>query len=283
MAGFQGDLKVLVDALPINCHASPDSEACCQAILRDALFTTVRSMGFLFVRFSCWRKEVSSNGEFPDSFSINFSNFPEAWEARYESEAYYLYDPVVEKLAQSANERLVFGTWEDARIESLINPEKNAVKEHKIQNMMDDIGLCGLNSGCFMMYNTGLKRFVMSIASDWSAHRLQEYAADRSVYAMMFSIMSILSNGMALAEQCQHYQMNIRVGGSSPVRLTGRQKEVLQTFLEHAKANNRSVAKMHALSPESISFHLKDIRKRFNKPGASGHALATIAKAHGLI
>lgn len=123
----------------------------------------------------------------------------------------------------------------------------------------------------------------MSIASDWQDSRNQSHISNQTVFEEISSIIETLSTSITLAERRHDYKVNVRMNGTTPVRLTQGQTEVLQTFIENSQASNRSVAKMYEVIPESISSNLKDVSKQFNRPGASRHALATIAKAHGLI
>ncbi|HSC76223.1 MAG TPA: hypothetical protein VLB90_08310, partial [Pseudomonadales bacterium] len=88
---------------------------------------------------------------------------------------------------------------------------------------------------------------------------------------------------MSLTHNCNKCSKPLRVEGSTTIKLTPKQSGILSTFAENSGATNVDVARIHHVTTEAISFHLKMIRKKFNRPNASGHALSNIAKLHGLI
>jgi len=73
-----------------------------------------------------------------------------------------------------------------------------------------------------------------------------------------------------------------RLDGGKPVKLSTMQRRILLSFYKKPKAKIADIAKLNNLSVDTVNFHLKAIRKKLDKQGFSGHALARFGKDHNM-
>lgn len=274
-------IEFFVKELSLECPKQADTnELSCIFKLEQTLYASARTMGFEYVRYTCWHKEVASSGDFPMSFSINFSNFPKAWEKYYETKQYYLHDPVLRVLGGVDQNQFVSGTWQGAWRD--VGAKETGHYLDRMQELLASATQHGINSGFYMMLVTGLSRFVISLGTSRKPEDIEKQAAG-DLHQQIFALVALLSQAMSLTNNCSNCSKPLRVKGGGAVKLTSKQSGILKTFAENSGATNVDVARIHHVSTETIAFHLKAIRKKFNRPNASGHALSNIAKLHGLI
>jgi DNA-binding CsgD family transcriptional regulator len=275
-------IALFVKELPLECSKKVTAgELPCTSRLEQTLYKAAKTMGFEYVRYTCWHKEVDSGDSFPMSFSINFSNFPKVWEKNYEARQYYLHDPVLRALEAAGQNPVVSGTWQAAWCDAEAKSEDAHYLE-RIRELSVAAAQHGINGGFYMMLVTGLSRFVISLGSSRVSEDIEKQAAG-NLQQQVFALVTLLGQAMALTRNCNQCSKPLRVQGGASVTLTPRQAKVLEAFAENSGATNVDVAKISHVTTETVAFHLKAIRKKFNRPSASGHALSNIAKLHGLI
>ncbi|HRF86998.1 MAG TPA: autoinducer binding domain-containing protein [Pseudomonadales bacterium] len=276
------ELENFVTNLPLVCEKPMGATNMlpCIAKLERSLYDAARIMGFEYVRFTCWHKEVADHGEFPLSFSINFSNFPKAWEMLYEAKRYYLHDPVVRVIEEADQNKVVFGTWQQAWRE--VAARETAFYLERMQALSKDAEQHDIQGGFYMMLVMGLNRFVISLGTSRNPETVEAQAA-KILPQQVFSLVALLSQAMNLTHGCNSCGKSFRIQGGESIQLTKKQNQILTVFAEHASASNVDVARINHVTVETVAFHLKAIRKKFNQPNASGHALSNIAMMHGLI
>lgn len=253
-------IELFVNELPLECPKKTNSkELSCILRLEETLYNAAKTMGFEYVRYTCWHKEVADSGSFPMSFSINFSNFPKAWEKSYESKQYYLHDPVVRAIQAAGQNQFVFGTWQKAWRD--VNAKE--VGQHyldRMQELSTAASQHGINSGAYMMLITGLSRFVISLGSSREPEEVEKQALE-SLQQQIFALVALLSQAMNLTNNCNKCSKPLRVKGAASVKLTSKQSKVLETFAENSDATNVDVARINHVATETVAFHLKAIRK----------------------
>ena len=65
--------------------------------------------------------------------------------------------------------------------------------------------------------------------------------------------------------------------------LTESELRVLQLFRKERSATQKQIAVEYGKSVDTINFHLRSIRRKFNLPRASGHSLAFYAVEQNLL
>ena len=274
-------IEMFVRELPLECPGRPGIEGfSCATRLEQMLYKSAGMLGFESVRYTCWHKDVGSGDIFHMSFSINFSNFPKSWEKIYEARHYYMHDPVLKAIEISESDQFAAGTWQSAWLQA--ENGKLRCDLNRVQELSSEAIRYGIRSGFYMMQMTGVSKFVISLGSGREPEEIERQVSNH-LYQKVFALMVLLSQTMSLTNNCSACSKPLRVQGKSSIRLTPKQSRVLEAFAKNSIATNVDVARINHVTTETIAFHLKAIRKKFNTPSASGHALSNIAKLHGLI
>jgi hypothetical protein len=276
----------LIQSIPIDCTQGQDAgEVTCIYRLERAFFESAAALGFEYARYTCWTQDISNHSNFPYAFSFNFSNFPVEWDGEYERNQYYLSDPLVKMFVGNTGVPLVFGSWREAwqQEEQRAKKMQDDVYLHKLRQLIKGVSAYGIHDGIYMMINTGINRIATSFGRKASSEEQNNIGDLKSVYRQIFSIVSLLSQALSQTNTCHSCKAALRIAGGHPVKLTPKQTRILEVFSKNSAFTNGDVAKALCVSTEAIAFHLKAIRRKLQKPSASGHALSHIAKAHGLI
>lgn len=263
-----------------------DSTVCCVDTVEKAFYRATAALGFPCVRYTCWVQDMAKPQADGYSFSINFSNFPAGWEKEYETERYYEMDPVVFALGNPDAPPLVYGTWAGARksAESSFQGGARELVKYKasVAKLFRRAASFDINSGIYLMLNTGVRRLVISLASPKSDAALDE-CVDVALYQKILALVVLCDQSLSLTNTCPRCTKSLRVAGGPSIKLTPMQARMLQAFAANSAATIASVAAQNNLSTDTVNFHLRSIREKFSKKSASGHALAAIAREHGLI
>ncbi len=276
-------VDLLIERISLKClQVGSEGKMPCIFDLEHALYSAAHKMGFEFVRYTCWQKDVSeSGGNFPQSFSINFSNFPKAWEKHYEDKSYYLHDPVLKVIEDVIDaKQVISGTWLQAWV--MMEKKESGHVLVRMQELSFDATQYGVVSGFYMVLVKGHSRYVISLGSGRTPEEV-ELQASQNLHQQVYALIVLLSQAIGLTQGCNQCTKSLRVQGEPSVQLTKKQRRVLEVFAEDASATNVEVAKKTHVSTETVAFHLKAVRRKFNQPNASGHALSNIATAHGLL
>lgn len=278
-------LDSFVSAIPVQCPAV--AGPACAGNIEQALYRAAQQLGFNGVRYTCWLQDTALAGGSQQSFSINFSNFPPEWEAVYEQQQYYRIDPVVRAIMAADSTALASGTWCEAwqqAEQAPLGPDSVAQAQYHaaIAGLLAHAGAFGIHSGVYMLVNTTVHTLILSLGSAEPAAQLAA-RADTALYQQVFALLSLCHQALQLTKGCERCNPCLRVEGGQAVKLTPMQLRILQSFASHSSATTADIARQHQVKPDTINFHLKAIREKLNKPNASGHALANVARAHGLI
>ncbi len=280
-------LTPLLESIPLQCRPDSAHTLTCKQKIETALFEAAREHGFDCLRYTCWTQDVSPDKTEQHSFSINFSNFPSAWEALYEQQQYYLVDPVLRAIQEAPATPFIWGTWETAwqnahHQPSGSNPTEKQTYLNNIQTLADQAGTFGLHSGLYLMTCSDSRKLILSLASS-QAHQLTAKAICRPLLQELFAMMHLSYHSLSLTKGCGHCNIPLRTGGNAAITLTKAQANILKQFSQHASASTKDIAQSQNISTNTVNFHLKTLRQKLGKPNASGHALANIAKEHGLL
>ncbi len=287
MNSYATALEIISKETPLNCTGTESryQSACIERIKR-AMFLSLEELGFEYLRYTCWVKDINNVGDESNSFSINFSNYPADWEAYYDSHQLYMNDPLVRVLQETGEGALtLFGSWEDALKKAHDNPlgETDAQKDsyrHKIHNIFDKAKEFGLHAGGYMSHSNNVKQVIISFAT--GNQEVENIPEDSPFWKILFSIMMLCDQSIRETKACKDCTKNIRIDGDESISLTKAQIQILTLFYEQRNATLKAIAKKHGTSVDTINYHLKVLREKLRKPGASGHALASFAKDHNL-
>ncbi len=278
----------LMRVIPIECDGQPtDLTPACTKKIEDAVYAAAKTHGLDNVRLTCWVQDVASNQISQHSFSMNFSNFPAAWETWYEQKQSYMIDPVLRAMYADNMKPVIRGTWRSAWKSAQENPLGDTEKGKQLYlKQIDDLALQAakhhLHSGIYMLINMEARKLVISLASSKSHDDLDNEITP-ALWQELFLVMHMAYQATTLTKHCAKCGNSLRFGGEQSVTLTKTQAEILRHFSHNTAASTTDIARIQHVSINTINFHLKTIRRKFNKPNASGHSLSNIAKEHGLL
>jgi len=277
-------LSFLARELPIQCGFSDESLLdTCLSQIRESLLQAVEKLGYEYVRYSYWIKDVMEGQEGQsetNSFSVNISNFPSSWEILYNKESLYLFDPVVRIIQENiATKHLIYGTWSDAYERALQNPlgETSEQKENYIKSVMQLITHSHqhhLMSGYYYSWGDNHRQIVLSLAA---AEIDINVEPDDTFVNILHSIVVLVNQSILMTKGCMHCNKSVRIDGSDAVRLSRAELQILRLYSSHRNASQKQIAIHYNRSLDTVNHHLRSIRQKFKLPGASGHALASYA------
>lgn len=276
-------LIYLSEKLPIACYRVDDkfSITCLQKI-NAALIEAVYMLGYDYIRYSYWIKNVVQQEQAINSFSVNLSNFPESWEGFYNQQSIYLIDPVVRIIQENIEHKnLIYGTWSDAYVWAMQSPLGNSAEEKEkyvksITQLISSSREYHLNSGYYYSWGDNTLQIVLSLASPQSSVEQSETSAGDFIKTI-HSIVILINQAIAITQGCSHCSKSLRIDGSNPIHLSQAELYVLQLFHKHRNATLKQIAIHYGRSVDTVNHHLRSIRSKLNTPGASGHSLAAYA------
>jgi DNA-binding CsgD family transcriptional regulator len=280
-------LAPVLAQIPLACPG-PDkreSSGSCLKAIEAAFFESCQQLGFPYARFSRWTRLIGDDGNPHYWYSTNFSNFPPEWELFYEKKALYMHDPVVRHIHEKAEDRLLtYGTWRFALNNAHEHPLGNTACEQEqyraaIDKLFADAADHGLHHGCYFANSAGAHHVAVSLA------RADQPVADDDevLWRGIFALTHLLNQSLALTTPCNGCSASVRTEGMPALQISPTQTRVLQLFLKQPAASVKEIANQLGTGPDAVNYHLKTLRQRLGKPGASGFALAQFAHEHHLV
>lgn len=280
-------LIYLSEKLPITCISAPSGAEeqqliSCLEKINDALVEAVYMLGYDYIRYSYWVKNVVQQEQEINSFSVNLSNFPPDWETFYNTESIYLVDPIVRLIQENmADKSMIYGTWNDAYHWGLQHPLGHTADEKEkyaksIRQLMETSSKHELNSGYYYSWGSSTAHIVLSLASSKNSAEHQEASAADFI-KMIHSMVVLINQAITVTQGCTQCSKSLRIDGSSSIHLSQSELQVLQLFHKHRNATLKQIAIHYGRSVDTVNHHLRSIRNKLNTPGASGHSLAAYA------
>jgi len=280
-----------VHDLPLKgCHKAIGNSTC-MADIEQIFLQDAHSLGFDFVNYSF----VQSNDEDHDSPNLNvsftpvFSNYPDGWMNTYAQEQLYDYDAVLRTLEyMPINQNLSFGTWSKAEQQAVDNPlgENQRQRNFYTQQVMRVFAKArefNLNSGIYIIHRAGPVQTMISMASTTLPQKLYPKLDNDGLWNHLLALTILTNHAITGTRGCDQCNRNVRLYGIQEIVLTSAQKEVLRLYAEKGNSTLKDIALAHGTSVDTIKYHLKSVRGKFNRPRLSGYALARFAVDHNLI
>ncbi|MCB1614503.1 MAG: autoinducer binding domain-containing protein [Pseudomonadales bacterium] len=274
----------LMAMMPLHGCLMSDPERTCIREIEEQIKDAVHFLGFQCYRYSIHQKGINS----PDTYSIAVSNFPKKWEEIYEAAAYYKVDPIVKIFMshESARQALDFGTWKSAFDYGVNNPEGKSEAEKKfnqnrIEALYEKARDFNLKSGIFLVHGDDKCQTLMSMSSSEEPEVLEQ-RIDENFWRAVHMFVVLVEYSVGLTSGCDACMQGIRFDGGKPVGLSEKQRRLLIAFHKNPNATINEIAKLSDTAASTVNFHLKAIRKKLNRPGFSGAALAQFAKDHNM-
>lgn len=277
----------LLKQVPLHCAQDGNNggSSCLQAI-EQAFFESCRLLGFAYVRFSCWTRFIDDENQVRYWYSINFTSFPASWETYYEKHQLYLHDPVVRLIQENDGVMpAIHGTWDAALAYALTHPlgdTDNAQEQYcrQVRALYADAAAYQLQQGCYFSGNDGKRHVAISLAQAGNSTAAEP---DPSLWQTLFGLATVLNQSIGLTSGCEQCVVSLRTGGMPALQISPTQTRVLRLFLRFPTASVKEIAGHIGTGPDAVNYHLKTLRQRLGKPGASGLALAQFAHEHNLL
>lgn len=268
---------------PDPCNGT-DKKTLCAKQVDSALFKVVDDMGFQYVRCIRWVNNTVDN--LATSYSQHSGNIPEAWLQLYNQAGMVNIDPVVRVTATDDQAiAMSHGTWAQAKSIALKHPlGTNAAEKQRYKRAVDKLFRQskehGLEGGLFAKLGDANRQIQISIVtgnpaiekdiSDWTWH-------------ILTTLLSILDRLMDRFQACSKCATGIMKSGGGYIELTSAERRLLRLFIHNRKARLDEISDKYQSSRDTVNFHLRNIRDKFEQPGVSGHMLAQFANEHRLI
>ncbi|TNF33474.1 MAG: hypothetical protein EP312_09315 [Gammaproteobacteria bacterium] len=273
-----GALAGIVSLLPLHQgHCGKQSRSCIQRA-SDAFFGAVDQLGFRYGRFTFWREDLLGELKLA-TYSHSMSNFSKDWEATYREKKLFHHDPVL--LASQLgheNGRVRYGTWRDA-LQASLDMATNESLKNKYLSVYALAEQHGVHDGVYFAFGSESHAIFISCANEGRSEIKVTDAVYKGLYALSVIMDAIIDNTLG----CDFCIKSVTVDGEHGLTLTDKQANVLRIFARSASATAKSVARDLRVEPETVHFHLKQVRRILKQPRASGHALAKIAQELRLI
>lgn len=268
---------------PDLCTGKGKKTLCVQQVDR-ALFQVIEDMGFQSVRCIRWVNNTVEN--LATSYSQHSSNIPSAWLQHYNQTELVKIDPVV-RVTATDDETIAMshGTWSQARRMALKHPlGTSAAEKQRYKRAVDKLFKQslehGLEGGLFAKLGGANRQIQISIVTgnpnieqdlnDWTWH-------------ILITLLTILDRLMDRFQACSKCATGIMKSGGGYIELTSAERRLLRLFLYNRKARLEDISEKYKSSRDTINFHLRNVRDKFEQPGVSGHMLAQFANEHRLI
>lgn len=273
-----GALAGIVQLLPLHQeHCGRQSRSCIQRA-GEAFFDAVADLGFTYGRFTFWREDLLGELRLA-TYSHSMSNFPPGWEAGYREKKMFHYDPVLlASQLSSGNNPVRYGTWQSA-LDMAMGKKDSASLKNKYLSVYGLARQYGVYDGVYFAFGSEDHAIFISCANQGEGKANASDAVWQGFYALSVIMDSIINNTLS----CDFCIKSVTVDGDHGLTLTDKQAGVLRLFARNATATAKSVAKDLGVEPETVNFHLKQVRRIFKQPRASGHALAKIAQELRLV
>jgi len=274
----------LLNMMPLGGCSMSEAGKTCIGSIENQIKDASQKLGFQCFRYSIRQIGASS----ADTYSIAVSNFPRAWELFYEAESYYKVDPIVRMLANHdpSKSNLLYGSWLSAMEMDLSDPlgktqSEKEYNKNRVLHLFEQARTFNLKSGIYFSHGDDKKQTLISMASNDEPMALEK-RLDEKFWKSIYALVVLVEYAVGLTSGCDACMQGVRIDGSKPVVLSTMQRRILMSFYNNPKATIKQVAKLNDLTVSTINFHLKAIRKKLERPGFSGHALAQFSKDHNM-
>ncbi|MCB1615471.1 MAG: autoinducer binding domain-containing protein [Pseudomonadales bacterium] len=289
---LSGALFSLSQNLPLSCEFSGVAKAgsYCLGNIENSLYAFANNLGYPYLRYSYWLKNTEAANVDEHAYSVNFSNIPPEWDSHYERNKMYLVDPVVRVLHENAGvEKLQWGYWADAYQYGLDKPlgetdrEKSAYTE-KVKQLIRGAEQHKMCSGLYFCWGDGIRQIILSMASPVKDYR-PELGEEVLIEKLLYSVAMLINQSIMTTntQSCVNCNKALRVSGGKTIKLTVTEIKILNIFYAKKNMTIKQVANVCGISVNTVNFHLRSMREKFETPGASGHALASFAKELNLV
>lgn len=281
------ELASLLTHIPLTCQKKSVDDTSCLNTIKTALFESCAQLGFEYVRFSCWTRFTTDEGNVRYWYSINFSNFPHKWEQDYDSAQLYLTDPVV-RIIQSKPENVpvAYGSWASALSFAHAHPLGDSAAEKKdycakTSQLFEAAMAAGLQQGHYFTCQDSMRHVAISLST--AGNKTLSPEKVDALYKTLFAMAHLLHQSIALTRQCELCAKFVRTDGQSELQISTAQRNVLLHFLQQPSASTKEIALQLGITPDTVNYHLKNLRQQLGKHGASGFVLAQFARELNLI
>ncbi len=245
-----------------------------------ALFDTYAQMGFNSVSCIKWLNSQS----FRDAPFLSLSNIPNNFASIYCDKNLYLFDPVIRMVEENTSNSSCFGKLSQA-LDRAIDKPLGETQKHKnsyLNNILDLTHL--MRSHCLV------DGYFLATADETSTTLIiatvdNDFIEDPSklVFSVLWSSLSLIDKKFSELQHCPSCRNPVKKLSGKELSLTKSEQRVLITFLKNNNAGLNEIAQSYGSSLDTINFHLRNLREKFELHGASGYVLAYNAKTIGLI
>lgn len=279
---YSSVLEPLVDLVDMQvCNGDPSREAC-ESKVEEAIYESARRLGFAYVRCSRWIRGAQGNY----SYSSYVSNIPQSWHEFYNSNRVYDVDPVVRfTFEMEKSHALTYLTRSEIVAWAQANPLGSSRNERdhyseQVDALFREAENHGLHSALYIWHGGLSKQFTMSLSS--SEKDTTDELSPAEIRAAM-AMLVLLEQLLGCVQTCSSCGASISSYKSDHIKLTDSENKVLEIFHVERTFSLDDVANRYGSTRDTIQFHLRNIRRKFEQPGASGHMLAQFAEAHRLL
>ena len=279
-------------SLPLSgCRHTTEQTRICMQDIETAFRQAAAEFGFDFINYSYVQPNIEgdSTSEVTISYTPIFNTYPEAWMQEYIQKKFYEADAVARTTEyMSLNSNLHFGSWAQAKTLALEAPKATSICSqaaygdmiHKVYERASVHGLC---SGVYIIHRNGPVLIVISLGSAMSEVELKQQLDHTTLWNKLIAMTILVNHAVASTRGCVRCSNTAQVFGTRDIVLTHAQKKILRCYAEKSNATLKEIAQSQGTSTDTVKFHLKSIRAKFNKPRLAGSALARFAIDHNLI
>ncbi|MCB1614504.1 MAG: winged helix-turn-helix transcriptional regulator [Pseudomonadales bacterium] len=229
---------------------------------------------------------VPSSTRLSLSPDLSLSTFPECRKEYCSPESGAQKDPLFNYIQRELQKRPVaYATWSEVlknekrfRDSGQASPETGA---DDYWRFMYKEAEAGLGSGVIIAKRNMSHKIVLNFASAKNSYDTErDFTGEkwRLLYTALLLVEDML-NYLVLENQNTPPETENREAPG----ITRKETEILSSFLENPAANIAEVARSRYVSVNTVNFHLKRLRKRFDVPRISGYQLALVLKKRCLL
>lgn len=268
---------------PAPCTGMAKKTLCVQQV-DQALFQVIKDMGFQYVRCVRWVNNTVDN--LVTSYSQHSGNIPDSWLQLYNKADLVKIDPVV-RVTASTDQTVAMshGTWAQARSIALQHPLGDNAEEQQrykkaVNKLFRQSREHGLEGGLFAKLGDANRQIQISIVT---GNPDIEHDLGDCTWHILTTLLTMLDRLMDRFQACSKCATGIMKSGGGYIELTSAERCLLRLFIYNRKARLDEISDMYKTSRNTVNFHLRNIRDKFEQPGVSGHMLAQFANEHRLI
>lgn len=244
------------------------------------LFDTYSQMGFSSISCIKWL----NNQTFKDAPLLTLSNTPKDFASIYCDKNLFLVDPVIRMVEENTSNSSCFGRLSQALDRAIDIPlgETQKQKNLYLNNLLElthHMRSHNLVDGYFLANadETSTTLIIATVDNDFIED------PSKLVFSILWGSLSLIDRKFSELQHCPSCRNPVRKLSGKELSLTKSEQRVLITFLKNNNASLSEIAHKYGSSLDTINFHLRNLREKFELHGASGYVLAYNAKTIGLI